>query len=292
MEISAKTLFNQARQYLQTRGNLANEEIMPIVFWLLEFYFDFTRAQILAEKTIDTSHPNYSHFNLALQRLAKNEPIQYILGETEFLGRRFKVNPAVLIPRPETEELITWIIADYQEHSKVKFLDFGTGSGCIPISLALELADSQVFAIDISPEALQIAQANAQLHQTSIRFIQADILQLTDGFSSQHLIPPLDFIVSNPPYVRDCERSEMHANVLDFEPPLALFVKDDAPLIFYEKICQYAHHQLIAGGNLYFEINEALSQAMNQLLDNQGFMNIELKYDLRGKPRMMKGTKG
>jgi release factor glutamine methyltransferase len=291
VEISGKIIFNNARQYLQTNSQLGNEEISSIAFWLVEHYFGLKRSQILGEKSILTQHPEYVNFNLALQRLAKNEPIQYIIGETEFYGRKFKVNPAVLIPRPETEELVAWIIADYRPHTGLSLLDVGSGSGCIAISLAKELPDNQVFALDISESALAIAQENASLNQASIHFLQGDILTLSPDFSYQNQLPLFDCIVSNPPYVRISEKAQMSPNVLDFEPELALFVSDKQPLIFYQKICEYAHYQLVKGGNLYFEINEALAQEMTQLLDSEGFKNIEMRNDLQGKPRMIKGRK-
>jgi release factor glutamine methyltransferase len=291
VEISGKTIFNNARQYLQTNSQLKSEEISSIAFWLVEHYFDLKRSQVLGEKLISTQHPDYNNFNLALQRVAKNEPIQYIVGETEFYGRKFKVNPAVLIPRPETEELVAWIGADYRAQTQLKFLDLGSGSGCIAISLAKELPDNQVFALDISDSALAIAQENALLNQASIHFLQGDILTLSADFNYRNQLPLFDCIVSNPPYVCAREKAQMLPNVLNFEPELALFVSDEMPLIFYQKICEYAHYQLVKGGNLYFEINEALAKEMTQLLDNQRFKNIELRNDLQGKPRMIKGSK-
>jgi release factor glutamine methyltransferase len=291
VEISGKIVFKQASQYLQTHSQLLGEEIAPIVFWLIEYYFGLGRSQILGEKPISTLQPNYPNFNLALQRLAKNEPVQYIIGETEFYGRKFKVNPSVLIPRPETEELVAWVVADYRAQTQHSFLDLGCGSGCISISLAKELPDNQVFALDISEPALALAQENALLNQAQIKFIQADILQLSPDFSYQNQLPAFDCMVSNPPYVRAREKAQMSANVLDFEPELALFVADDTPLIFYQKICQYAHYQLVKGGNIYFEINESLAKEMTQLLNSEGFESIELRNDLRGKPRMMKGSR-
>jgi release factor glutamine methyltransferase len=281
-----QSLFQQGQNYLQKNSSYDLNEIQALVNWLLEYYFQLNRPRILANQSLDIQEDKLKKYNLALQRLAKNEPIQYILGETEFYGRKFFVNPSVLIPRPETEELVEWICQDYKSHLQTfNMLDIGTGSGCISVNLALELPHSQVFALDISKDALAVAHNNARLNQASINFIEGDILQ-NPRFEFTFTV-----IVSNPPYVRETEKKEMQANVLDFEPHLALFVEDEKPLMFYEAIARFAQAHLIEGGSLYVEINEALGQDTVQLFEKQGFINTQLKRDLRGKARMVKATK-
>ena len=234
-------------------------------------------------------------FEKALQRLLQQEPIQYVLGDTEFFGYPFQVNQHTLIPRPETEELVAWIIEDMKNKnqansqqkplkSTITILDIGTGSGCIPISLAKELPQAKVSSIDVSEEALQVARKNSALNKVAVNFIQQDILK------AENLQEKYDVIVSNPPYVRELEKEQMHQNVLDFEPELALFVQNDDPLIFYRKIAQLAKNALIENGKLYFEINEYLPEEMVSLLEEIGYQNIELKKDIFGKFRMCKAS--
>lgn len=223
-----------------------------------------------------------------LSRLQTGEPIQYILGHTEFYGLPFKVNPSVLIPRPETEELVEWAIAEVKsQKSKVKVLDIGTGSGCIAISLKKHLADADVSAIDISNEALKTALENAELNKVEIDFIHTDIL-------SHHLQPAIhnpqlySLIISNPPYVTLDDKTQMHINVTDFEPHTALFVPEDDPLIFYKAIADFAIKNLVTDGRLFLEINENLGKQTVDLLKNKGFKNIELRKDMTGRDRMIR----
>ena len=213
------------------------------------------------------------------------EPIQYILGETEFYGLPFKVTPATLIPRPETEELVDWIIANCNKNPKT-LLDIGTGSGCIAIALAKNLPAVKVSAMDISEEALKVASENAIYNKVTVNFSKKDIL----GTST--LPQKYDVIISNPPYVRNSEKEMMQKNVLDFEPASALFVEDDNPLLFYSKIAKLAKNYLNPNGFLFFEINEYLSKEVIQLLERESFSEIELKQDFFGKDRMIKCTLG
>ncbi|MBT8277338.1 MAG: peptide chain release factor N(5)-glutamine methyltransferase [Bacteroidia bacterium] len=222
-------------------------------------------------------------FNDALERLKNEEPIQYIIGVTEFYGLPFKVSPETLIPRPETEELVEWIIRQNKEQAVI--LDIGTGSGCIAITLAKNLKESVVSALDVSVEALKVAAYNAQHNKVSIDFITKDILAI-DKLPSQY-----DIIVSNPPYVRNLEKKTMSDNVLQFEPSAALFVPDDDPLKFYRKISSLAKTHLKEGGSLFFEINEYLGEELVALLKNFDFKNIELGQDFRGKDRFIKCTR-
>lgn len=220
-----------------------------------------------------------------LSDLKKEKPIQYILGKTYFYELEFKLNKNVLIPRPETEELVDWIVKEFRiQNSEFRILDIGTGSGCIAISLAKNLPSAKVVAIDVSKEALKVAKENAVCNHVDIEFLEIDILNL------DKLPYEFDIIVSNPPYVRDIEKEQMKNNVIEYEPHLALFVKNDNPLLFYEKITELASEGLIDGGEVYFEINQYLSNEMRELL-NEEFFEIELKKDIYGNDRMLKCKK-
>ena len=217
----------------------------------------------------------------SVNRLLENEPIDYILGNTEFYGLRFKVGKEVLIPRPETEELCDWIITE-ESLSDLKVADIGTGSGCIAITLAKHLTDATVYACDVSESALGLANENATLNSVSISTNAFDVLL---DFPIEE---KLDIIVSNPPYVLESDKAEMENNVLDFEPHLALFVEDNDPLLFYRKIAEHALKQLKAGGRLYFEIHERYADEVQALLVEMGFSNIEVRQDAQGKERMVR----
>ena len=244
--------------------------------------------KIISEVDIDK-------FKEAIKRLNNHEPIQYIIGKTEFYSLLFKVNEAVLIPRPETEELVDWIISKFRiQNSELKILDIGTGSGCIAISLAKNLPNAKVFALDVSKEALNVAKANAWQNDVEVEFIEADILNWKQEAGNMNLDFKdlnLDIIVSNPPYVRASEKEQMKPNVLAHEPDLALFVKDEDSLLFYRNITQFASQFLNTKGQLFFEINEYLGNDMFKLLNDKGFIDIELKQDIFAKDRMIKGVK-
>ena len=218
-------------------------------------------------------------------RLKQFEPIQYILGETEFFGLKLKVNPDVLIPRPETEELVQWI-CETSWPPKSVILDVGTGSGCIALALKKQLRHTEMCALDVSERALQTAIENATKNGLEVHFIHADILQW-----SKKDWPLFDCIVSNPPYVRELDKKQMQPNVLEFEPETALFVSDDDPLIFYRETGHFAAHYLKPGGKLFFEINENLGDETCGLLKYIGFKNIKLRKDIHGKDRMIIGEK-
>lgn len=220
-----------------------------------------------------------------VQRLKNYEPIQYVLGETEFYGLKLNVAPGVLIPRPETEELVQWIV-DSIKSSSVKILDIGTGSGCIGLALKNELKNAEVSAVDFSETVLKIARKNAGKNNLKVEFIHADILNWQN-----YNWKLFDIIVSNPPYVREQEKKAMLPNILEFEPEQALFVSDDKPLIFYREIARLAQRNLKKGGDLYFEINENLGEETADLMRSENFRNVELKKDLHGKMRMLKCTK-
>lgn len=222
-----------------------------------------------------------------VERLKTNEPIQYILGETEFYGLPFRVSPAVLIPRPETEELVDWILKENQLANPV-ILDVGTGSGCIPVSLKKNLPDAQVSACDISPEALAIAHQNAVLNEVDVNFFELDILT---NFNLELREQP-DILVSNPPYITEKEKEQMQPNVLGFEPHLALFVANHAPLVFYEALAQFGTLNLKPGGKLFWEINETYGPECVRLLAQWGYRDVQLRRDMQGRNRMICATKG
>ena len=226
-------------------------------------------------------------WNSILEQLKQEIPIQYLLGKTSFYGLDFEVNENVLIPRPETEELVEWILESQKskvESQKIRILDIGTGSGCIAISLAKNLPHATVFAIDVSEKALATAKINAKNNSEDVTFINQNILE-TDDLKQQ-----FDVIVSNPPYVRHLEKAEIKKNVLDNEPHLALFVADNDALIFYKKIAELAQKNLSKNGQLFFEINQYLGKEMVDLLEKMNFKNIELRKDIYGNDRMIKAS--
>lgn len=265
-------------------------EVDTFLFLLLEYYCNKKRIDVIIDSNYKIESENLDKLNAALNRLIKEEPIQYIIGETEFFGLPFKVNKHTLIPRPETEELVEWVLETIKNQNQLKskesihILDIGTGTGCIAISLAKNINNAQVSAIDISNEALEIAQGNAKLNQVNIHFIKRDILK------TRNLDKKFDIIVSNPPYVRNLEKKEIKKNVLENEPHAALFVEDDNPLIFYDAISKLAHQTLTENGFLFFEINEYLGKEMLKLLEDKNFKNPILKKDLFGKDRMIRAS--
>jgi len=218
-----------------------------------------------------------------LDELKKGNPVQYVIGEADFMDMVFEVNPSVLIPRPETEELVHWIVSNNKDNSP-KILDIGTGSGCIAISLAKYISNARVSALDVSERALGVAKLNAKKNGVNVGFIIGDILELLEIDGA-----PFDIIVSNPPYVRELEKQLMSRNVTDFEPHLALFVSDNDPLLFYRTIAQKSQNWLKPNGQLYFEINEAFGNEIKDMLIGIGFRDIEIRKDINGKERMAFG---
>lgn len=274
----------------QLRQNFNNQleplypvsEIRSFFKWLVEHYLKVMPSQLILSYEKEVSGQQQQDFEAAIAQLKQHKPIQYILGETEFFGLRFEVNKAVLIPRPETEELVDWVLQDYQSIKQpIHISEVGTGSGCIAISLAKNNAYFQVSAYDISSEALAVAHQNANIHQANVSFVQQDILKL------DQMQQPVDVIVSNPPYVRYDERQMMKANVLDYEPHIALFVPDDSALIFYKKIIDLALQQKEVP-DVYVEINANAAKETKALFDEAGFSHVILKKDIFGKPRMIK----
>jgi release factor glutamine methyltransferase len=255
-------------------------------YLVLENKYHLKRIDLALQPELSFSDAEIEDWNDILGKLKLEIPIQYLLGTTHFYGLEFEVNENVLIPRPETEELVDWIVSDKQkiQQSELKILDIGTGSGCIAITLAKNIPHAKVFAIDVSEKALQTAIKNAQRNDVDITFIEKNILEAED------LDMQFDIIVSNPPYVRNLEKSEIKKNVLDNEPHLALFVEDHDALLFYRKITGLAQKNLHANGHLYFEINQYLGKEMVGLLAASRFTGIELRKDIYGNDRMMKAV--
>ncbi|WP_395073722.1 peptide chain release factor N(5)-glutamine methyltransferase [Flavobacterium sp.] len=259
-------------------------EVESFFYIILENKHQLKRIDLALNIGLKFSEAEIETWNEILEKLKQQIPIQYILGTTSFYDLDFEVNNDVLIPRPETEELVSWILSNNpitESTNKPKILDIGTGSGCIAISLAKNIPNASVYAIDVSEKALAIAKKNASTNKVKVTFIQENILK-TENFQEK-----LDIIVSNPPYVRNLEKQEINKNVLDYEPHLALFVDDHDALIFYRKIAHLAQKNLSENGQLYFEINQYLGNEMVELLQQMHFKNIEIRKDIYGNNRMI-----
>mgnify|MGYP001125166353 FL=1 len=264
------------------------EELQSIFYLLAEKLLHLSRIDITLQLDNTLTSDEEINFNQAIDRLKIYEPVQYILGETEFFGYPFLVNKQVLIPRPETEELVSWIIEDVDK-KETTILDIGTGSGCIAISLAKKLNNAVVSAIDISNKAIEVAKKNALINNVNVEYSSVDVLNFKDKLVLQDKWKSkFDIIVSNPPYVRMQEKKLMQLNVIDHEPDIALFVEDDDPLLFYRKISQLSKQYLRHNGTLYLEINEYLGLEMEKMLNKAGFKHVLLKKDMFGKNRMIK----
>lgn len=275
-------MFENPVAYIRTQlqDHFSLGEIRAFTRLILEEECNLSHYEIASCKFNDLSDNKKQNIISIVKRLQNNEPIQYILGSTEFYGLPFKVTPSVLIPRPETEELVEWILQNTTQSSP-HILDIGTGSGCIGITLAKKLPRATVEAWDVSPHALKVAKENAAINNVTVTFVEVDAL------NPQPNNPHFDIIVSNPPYIREMEKEIMSSNVLDYEPQLALFVPDHQALIFYNSIADIALQQLKKGGWLYFEINQAKGTEVVQLLKEKGFSNITLKKDISGNHRMV-----
>lgn len=274
---------------IQLRDIYEAEEVASVFYFAAWYISGLRRAEVVLKGDRELSTAETQRYASVLKALESGQPIQYVLGETVFYGLPFKVNPSVLIPRPETEELVDWVLESTAlaaaTAGKMRILDIGTGSGCIAISLKKKCPVFAVSALDVSEAALETAKANAALNETDIRFIEADIRKY--GTAQK-----FDLIVSNPPYITGKEQAEMHENVLAHEPHLALFVADESPLEFYEAIAGFAQAHLSDMGLLFFEINENLAKEMIEMLSSKSFINIALKKDMQGKDRMIKCMKG
>ena len=284
-------LKNYKTTFLQELSSLYEEqEIESFFYIILEKLHGLKRIYLALnpQSVMDGAH--LKQWKNIVSELKKQRPIQYILGETTFYGLSFLVNENTLIPRPETEELVELIIKSFESSvsgSGLKILDIGTGSGCIAISLAKNIPNAAVFAIDVSEEALATAKKNAELNKVAIDFISTNILDVVTLSAVAGLDKQFDIIVSNPPYVRNLEKDEIKPNVLEYEPHLALFVDDIDPLLFYRKIAELAIKNLNPNGKLYFEINQYLGKETIKLLEDFGFRNVELKKDIYGNDRII-----
>lgn len=301
-----RSLFNQ-----ELSAHYPETEVNSFFFLLIEEKLNLERIDTVLKPDFLIIDKKLNDLKICIERLKKEEPIQYILGEASFYGLPFLVDESTLIPRPETEELVEWILKEIEtkkQDEKIKILDIGTGSGCIPISLAINLPNAIVSAIEVSHKALKMAQQNAVLNKVNVAFYKVDILLADDlnlaskakqtaQSNTKEKVASLrtpgsnikfDIIVSNPPYVRELEKAEISNNVLQNEPHLALFVSDENPLLFYTKIANLAKQHLSKNGLLFFEINQYLGKETFAMLEQKGFVHIELKKDLFGNDRMIK----
>lgn len=274
-----------AIQQIQTQlhGLYPDTEIKSFSYLIIEKLTGFSRTQIIVNKNTLFSDKQQHEIESFIEKLKKFVPIQYILGKTEFYVLNFTVNESVLIPRPETEELVDWIQKENDRTANINILDIGTGSGCIAISLKHEFPNAMVDAFDISDKALEMAKLNAKQNNLEVNFSIVDILNPFETSKKW------DIIVSNPPYIPEAEKSEIHANVLDYEPHLALFVPNNDPLLFYRQIGLFAQKHLNTNGKLYFEIHRDAGQTGIDLLTELGFHTVELRKDISGNDRMLKG---
>ena len=274
----------------ELRGFFPEEELRELAYWIIEETTGMTRTQIL---TAGKGTKNIPNIEIILQKLRANEPIQYVFGHTEWMSLDLRVTPATLIPRPETAELVAWVLQMADKDKSLRVLDIGTGSGCIALALKKAAPRWQVTGVDISQEALEVAKENALRNRVAVNWLQLDILS---GIAD-NLLPISDVIISNPPYICDSERKDMDARVLDYEPHSALFVPDSDPLLFYRRIATLVNLSATRGGDLqahpiylFFEINEAYGDAVCDMLRGMGYMDVQLKNDIYGKPRMVFGA--
>lgn len=314
MRIASNKISDIVRFFREELNGLYNkEEIEIFIVYCFEEFVNIKRSEIALRGNDTVSESELLKFNFTVKDLKKNKPIQYILGKADFYGLKFIVSPDVLIPRPETEELVDMIVKENVEGRRQKgeekrenqesrtksqeiigngtlnsILDIGTGSGCIPIVLKKKIPSAKVFAIDISEKALAIAKQNASLNNVNIEFFQHDILSKKEFVISPEI--KFDIIVSNPPYIRESEKMQMHKNVLENEPHIALFVSDNEPLMFYEAIVDIALKQLKPKGKIYFEINEAFGTETKEMLEKKGIKNVEIINDINNKNRILRGN--
>ncbi len=282
MNIRTNLLREIKQQYQKELATVYGEqEAGSLLNVLINHFFGLSRVDLSLKPDFRLSETEILKLHFAVKDLKKERPVQYIIGEAEFFGLKLKVTPDVLIPRPETEEMIELIVKDNLDKEKLKILDIGTGSGCIALALKKKLPSFLVTAIDVSEGALEVAKGNCILNKLDIELKQLDILDV----SSWQELGQFDLIVSNPPYVTEDDKTLMNKNVTDFEPHLALFVTNEDPLLFYRVIADFAIDHLIRGGGLWFEINENLGDEVVRLLQEKGFNNIALHSDIYGKVR-------
>lgn len=285
LEISDNQILTLYRHYAEALKGLYDEnEAKALARLVFQEIIGISPARLFADPTQLLTESEILNVHFAFKDLLKGKPIQYLIGKAYFRGLELHVEPGVLIPRPETEELVGLVIEDFRNSEGIRILDIGTGSGCIAISLARELKNPVVYALDNHDTALAIASQNAQKHNVRIDFQKNNILDPT-GWDD--LPRQLDVVISNPPYITESEKHGLHRNVTGYEPPEALFVPDDEPLIFYKAITSTAHSILKSGGRLYYEINEKLGKEIAHLLKETGFCNVSVINDFRGKDRFV-----
>ena len=272
----------------QLTGQYPETEIESFARILLKHYLGMTPAQAHLSHNRELSAATEKQIRVAIVELKKFRPIQYILGETEFYGLHFELTPDVLIPRPETEELVDWMVHEYDRNAALTIIDIGTGSGCIAVSLAANFPNANVWAVDISEAALAVAQKNAQKNRVKVNFLMKDVLE--DGLMGFEPAS-IDAIVSNPPYVTPSEKEQMLPNVLDYEPHSALFTPGNNPLIFYEHIATFGFKCLKNKGKIFFETNEAFPEKVADILLQNHYSDISLRKDMNEKWRMISGKK-
>lgn len=266
-------------------GYYTDVEALSLAKMLLVDVFGFTTLELYGGKDRSFSEKEQELLSDIVKRLQNHEPLQYIIGRETFMGLDIEVDENVLIPRPETQELVNWILDDYRLDEGCKILDIGTGSGCIPIALAHYMSGAKLEAWDISDGALELAQRNAKRNDVKVLFCKQNVLEMVPSALRY------DVIVSNPPYITEKEKVDMEPNVLDWEPSIALFVPDSDPLLFYRKIAELGLGMLVQGGALYFEINRAYGAMMKSMLENMGYKHVELRKDMFGNDRMIKAIK-
>lgn len=279
---------HEAQQQLTTSLHdlYDNREAANIANWVMEHVTGMRKIDRIMHKQSPLQPEQLTQMQQYKQELLAHKPVQYVLHEAWFYGMAFYVDENVLIPRPETEELVAWILEEVGSMKyQVGILDIGTGSGCIPISLKKKLPQAEVYACDVSEQALAVAAKNSTTRQTPVQFLQADFLNT----STWPTLPAVDIIVSNPPYIPHHNQSSMLQNVLAYEPHLALFVPNEDPLVFYEAIARFAREKLRPGGNIFVEIHEDLSAQTKTLFELNGF-TAEVKKDFQGKDRMVKAS--
>ena len=265
------------KEFLESITPLYNKDEASSLYYILcEESLALSKPKLIIAENMDLSIEKTNQLYNCLDRLKKHEPIQYVLGKTKFCNLNFSVNASVLIPRPETEELVNIILKNELDNKTI--LDIGSGSGCIAISLAKHSPKAKVTALDICKDAIELSQRNAKENDVNLEFINADILNYKSD-------KKYDIIVSNPPYVLESEKKHMSKNVLDYEPELALFVKNDDPLQFYKAILDFAKNSLNKNGEIYFEINESYKDKIMELVNNYGYSNVDCKLDVFGKYR-------
>lgn len=280
---TVKDAYNQFKAQLAPLYSAQEADAMASL--VLSDLTGYSKAKLKAFADDRISQEHQLQLHQILKELATGKPVQYVLDHADFYGLDFKVTPATLIPRPETEELVQWVLETLSDVNQPTVLDIGTGSGCIPITIKHQMPDSKVFAIDISSDALTVAIDNARMNEVEVTFVEADILNMqAEEIEKQNY----QVIISNPPYVTETDKLQMHKNVTEFEPHTALFVPDINPLLFYIAITDFAATHLTKGGFLFFEINESYGTETIEMMKQKGFVNAELRQDLMGRDRMIR----